>query len=55
MMIPLNMDCVQFKGPGKMTVMIVGHSTGIIYSGVGAALLSTTGRFELLLMLILSA
>jgi hypothetical protein len=34
MIIPLYMDCVQLKGPGKMTVMIVAYSTDIIYSAV---------------------
>jgi len=50
-MITLNMDRAQFKGPGKMTVMIVAYSTGIIYSAVGAALLFTTGRSDLILTL----
>jgi hypothetical protein len=45
------MDRVQFKGPGKMTVMIVAYSTGIIYSAVGAALLFTAGRSELISIL----
>jgi hypothetical protein len=55
MTITLKMNRAQFKGPGKIAVMIVAYSTGIIYLAVGAALLFTTGRSELILILLLNA
>jgi hypothetical protein len=55
MMITINMGRAQFKGPGKLTVMIVAYSTGIIYSAVGAALLFTTRKSDIILILLLNA